>query len=385
MSRPGAVRVVVIGAGAFGGWTALSLLRAGARVTLVEARSAGNPLSSSGGESRVIRHFYQKRIYVELAQRSLQLWKQADSQWGQGLLHRKGVLLLSRKGDFADLAAAHMRALGVAFEALGPAALRKRYPQIMTEDIEQALFEPDAGYIDARRACLAVRDAFVNEGGAYLQGAAVPGLIRNGEMQGLVLEDGTRLGAEQWVFACGPWLKRLFPDELGSRLKISRQEVYFFRPPASRVEMVRQLPVWADLGEAFWYGIPGADGLFKIADDSRGPEVDPETHSREPGADGIAAARLHMEMRFPVLKDADYVDARVCQYALTPDEDFILARHPGAANAWLVGGGSGHGFKHGPALGEITAAAVLDHRPPPAAFALERFGTASQPPQDQGQ
>jgi glycine/D-amino acid oxidase-like deaminating enzyme len=375
----------VIGAGAFGGWTALNLLRAGARVTLVETRSAGNPLSSSGGESRVIRHFYQKRIYVELAQRSLQLWKQADGQWGQGLLHRKGVLLLSQKNDFPDLAAEHMRALGVAFEALDPAALRKRYPHIMTEDIEQALFEPDAGYIDARRACLAVRDAFVNEGGAYLQGTAVPGAIRNGEMEHLVLEDGTRLGAEQWVFACGPWLKRLFPVDLGSRLTISRQEVYFFRPPAEWVEVVRQLPVWADLGEAFWYGIPGPDGLFKIADDSRGPEVDPETQSREPGVDGIAAARDHMEMRFPVLKGADYVDARVCQYALTPDEGFILARHPGAANAWLVGGGSGHGFKHGPALGEITAAAVLGHRPPPTVFALERFGTVGQPPQDQGQ
>lgn len=385
MSRPGAARVVVIGAGAFGGWTALSLLRAGARVTLIEARNAGNPLSSSGGESRVIRHFYQKQIYVELAQRSLQLWKQADKLWGQGLLHRKGVLLMSRKADFSNLAAAHMRAQGVAFEGLGPADLRKRYPHIMTEDIEQALFEPDAGYIDARRACLAVREAFVNEGGAYLQGTAVPAAIRNGEMQHLVLEDGKRLDAEQWVFACGPWLKRLFPGELGSRLKISRQEVYFFRPPAEWVEVVRQLPVWADLGETFWYGIPGVDGLFKIADDSRGPEVDPETQSREPAAEGIAAARQHMEMRFPVLKGAEYVDGRVCQYALTPDEDFILARHPGAANAWLVGGGSGHGFKHGPALGEVSAAAVLGHRPPPAAFALERFGTASQPSHDHGQ
>lgn len=371
---PLAPRVTVVGAGAFGGWTALSLLRSGAQVTLVERRDAGNALSSSGGESRVIRHVYERRHHVELAQRALALWRRADEEWGRRLFHPKGVLFLSRQAELLARAAQHLEAAGVEFERLDPSGLAARYPQIRIDDLDDAIFEPGSGYLDARRACEAVRDAFIREGGEYRIATVQPGPVRAGEMQGIRIEGGEQISQGLFVFACGPWLPALFPRFLRTPLAITRQEVHFFRTPNDQIEALNAgLPVWAVLDNAFWYGIPQANGLFKLANDSHGRIVDPETQAREPTPEGIEAARAFMESRFPGMVGADYVDSRVCQYTLSPDADFLLDRVPGAANAWLLGAGSGHGFKHGPAIGELAADCILGERAPGPQYALERF------------
>ncbi len=369
------LHVAVVGAGAFGGWTALHLLRAGARVTLWEAIEAGNPLASSGGESRVIRHAYRQRIYVDMAAHALELWQEASRRWQRPLFIQRGVLFMGQDTDFLDDARRHMQAAGVAHEMLEPVQLAKRHAGFNPEGIGWALYEPEAGYLAARLACEAVRDAFVAEGGEYRLGRVRPGRVVGGELAGLELPAGDRLQADQYVFACGPWLRQLFPELLAAHLKVTRQEVYFFRGSGAKVDaLARGFPVWAEVGERFWYGIPAADGLFKIADDSRGPEVDPSTQSREATPAGIAAARQFLGYRFPALGTAHHVDSRVCQYTETPDGHFIADRHPGAGNAWLLGGGSGHGFKHGPALGERMAEQVLGQRAVEPQFGLARPG-----------
>ncbi|NND45207.1 MAG: FAD-dependent oxidoreductase [Xanthomonadales bacterium] len=366
--------IAVIGAGAFGGWTALSLARAGARVTLLDQRDPGNALSSSGGASRVIRHVYERRHHVAMARRALELWLEADQVWGQQLFHRKGVLFMSGQGDMLARAAEHMDQLDVEYERLDGSELARRYPQMRCEGFDDAIFEPATGYLDAWRACTVVRDAFVREGGNYRQERAEPGLMRNSELQGLTMADGSPLDADQFVFACGPWLPNLFPAALRGVLSVTRQSEFFFRTPREQMQALNHdLPVWAALGESFWYGIPGADGLFKLADDRHGAEVDPETQSREPGEAALEAARAYMGHRFPGMRGAEYAGARVCQYTVSRDEDFILDRVPGAENAWLMGAGSGHGFKHGPAMGELAAGCILGASAPPAHFSLDRF------------
>ncbi len=368
--------IVVIGAGAFGGWTALNLLRQGARVTLVDAIEAGNALSSSGGETRVIRHAYEQRIYVDMVVRALELWKESDKRWGTHLFHQKGVLFMGQERQFIDAATVHMEAAGVEIEIIQGSEISRRYPQMNPENLRWAVYEPDAGYLMARLATMAVRDAFIAEGGNFQLVTAKPGPVNNGEMGALQLHTGGSLTADQYVFACGPWLKELFPEVLGDLIKVTRQELYFFRPPASQREAFNQdLPVWAEVGSPFYYGIPGYNGEFKIGDDTRGPEVDPTTQSRAPTASGIAAVRAFMEYRFPPMKGAEMVDSRVCQYSESKDYNFIVDRHPAAENAWLVGGGSGHGFKHGPALGELIAGQVLGNRKPEATFMLSRFAS----------
>ena len=280
--------VIVAGAGAFGGWAALHLQQSGYRVTLLDPHGPGNPLSSSGGESRVIRHVYRSRRYVRMTARSLEIWKRADRDWGERLFHEKGVLFMSRGGEFLDEAAHHMATEGVAFEWLQHDDLASRFPQIDTSGIQSALLEPGAGYLDAGRACKAVKNKFLAAGGSFLSTAAKPGPVRHGRMDGVALADGTVLRADQYLFACGPWLGSMFPGLLGDHLRVTRQEVYFFRTPEHCMqELNHDLPVWADVGRSLWYGIPGSDGTFKVADDARGIVVDPELQSREPTPSGI--------------------------------------------------------------------------------------------------
>lgn len=370
--------VAVIGAGAFGGWTALHLLRAGANVTLLDAWGPGNSRSSSGGESRVIRHSYNKAIYVEMVKRSLELWHEVSEQWNRPLLHISGVLHMHRADSPINLDGEGylLSSAGVPHEILDRDALEKRYPQINMSGIVSAVYEPTAGYLLARRACQAVVDAFVDEGGDYRTAYVKPGSISGGRMAAIALSDGTTLAADQYVFACGPWLKSMFPDVLGPHLRITRQEMFYFGTPAGDTRFdAGAMPTWTDIGEEVWYGIPGGEQRgFKLADDAHGPEHDPSSTERTVSASGIRAAAEYLAYRFPGLAGAPLIESRVCQYTNTPDGDFIADRHPEAANAWLLGGGSGHGFKHGPALGEMVAAQVLGNQTLQATFALARFG-----------
>ena len=369
--------IAVIGAGAFGGWTALNLVRSGAKVTLLDAWGPGHSRSSSGGESRVIRNAYGKSIYVEMAQRSLAIWHEANDAWGRPLLHVSGVLHMRQVDSPIDLDAdgGLMAAAGVPHEVLDHDELVRRYPQVNMNPIASALFEPTAGYLLARRACQAVVDAFLSEGGNYRTAYVQPGRISRGRMTPIALSDGGTLSADQYVFACGPWLKTLFPDVLGSQLAISRQEMFYFGTPAlDRRYDTGAFPVWTDIGHEIWYGIPGGEHRgFKIADDARGPEHDPSTTERTVSSRGVSRAAAYIANRFPGLKGAPLIESRVCQYTNTPDGDFIADKHPEADNTWLLGGGSGHGFKHGPALGEIVAAQVLGEKSVEETFALARF------------
>jgi monomeric sarcosine oxidase len=370
--------VVVVGAGAFGGWTALYLRRRGARVTLVDAWGPGNSRASSGGETRVIRATYGAReIYTRLAARALTLWKEHERRWHAQLYHGIGVLWLVESDEQYEKAALPiLRDAQVAFEQLTGDETTRRYPQISCERVRWAIFEKDGGYLTARRACATVLQGFLAEGGEYTQLAVqAPVHPRAGELAELTLSDGSRLTADRFVFACGPWLGSLFPDVIGERIRATRQEVFFFgTPPGDRRFTEDALPVWADHGARFMYGIPGNEWRgFKIADDTRGAAFDPTSGERTPSPEALQTARDYLAFRFPGMKGAPLVEARVCQYENSPDEHFIIDRHPRAANAWLVGGGSGHGFKHGPAVGELVARLVLTDGAPDGQFKLSRF------------
>src|SRR5213594_2720801 len=361
-------RIAVVGAGAFGGWTALHLLNSGAQVVLIDAWGPGNTRSSSGGETRVIRAIYgPDRIYVEMVKRAYELWEKLDPS----LYVETGALWMHRGDDaYVRSALPIMQELGFAVDQLSIDDAARQYPQIDFGGVKSVWFERRAGALSARRACQAVRDAFVKAGGTYRTGQVKPGSLTS-----LQLEDGSRIEADTYVFACGPWLGRLFPDVIGDRVRATRQEVFFFgTPPGDQRFTEEALPVWADHGRGFIYGIPGNEWRgFKVADDTRGPVFDPTTGERVPTPEGLKAAREYLAFRFPGLKGAPLVEARVCQYENSPDEHFIIDRHPAAPNTWLVGGGSGHGFKHGPAVGELVAKLVLGGETAPPEFRLSRL------------
>ena len=373
------LHVAVVGAGAFGGWTAYHLLRRGARVTLLDFWGPGNSRSSSGGESRLIRAIHgTDRIYVDLVATAYRLWEEAEARWNRRLLFKTGVLWLFGADDaYARDSLPSLAEHGLSVQHMDGDEARRRFPQMAFDDVESVYLEPNAGYLLARQACVAVRDAFVAEGGRYVQAAVEAGPVVAGEMSGVGLSDGSRLDADLYVFACGPWLARLFPGVLGETIQTTRQEVYYFGLPEAGAAAYAKLPPWVDYytDGRLYYGFPSIEGRgFKIGDDTRGPAFDPTTGSRTPSERGIAKAQAYLGRRFPALREAPLVEARVCQYANSPDGHFIVDRHPGASNVWVLGGGSGRGFKFCPALGAYAVDAMLEHRPIEPFFGLARLG-----------
>ena len=370
--------VAVIGAGAFGGWTALYLLRRGALVTLVDAWGPGNARSSSGGETRIIRGTYgPNQPYTKMAARALRLWTEHEVRWSRQLLHFSGVLWMATSIDdeFERSSLPALREAGIAYEELSGDEVGKRWSQINVEDVRWAIHEPESGFLMARAACQAVLEGFLAEGGEYNQAAILPNDLETGLRDGLTLSDGSRLSADQYVFACGPWLGKLFPQTIGNLIQPTKQDVFFFGTPAGDDRFSeKKLPVWADHRDRFLYGIPAADGRgFKLADDTRGPYLDPTAGERTISQEGLQRARDYVAFRFPAMKDAPLIETRVCQYENTPDNHLIIDRHPAANNVWLVGGGSGHGFKHGPVVGEMLAEWVTEHKQPDPIFRLARL------------
>jgi glycine/D-amino acid oxidase-like deaminating enzyme len=370
--------VIVAGAGVFGAWTAWELRRRGRSVLLVDGAGPAHARASSGGESRLTRTIYGgDAVYTRMARDSLDEWQWLSSRAGLPLLHPAGVLMFfHRRETYAAASIEVHRALGLPLEELDRAELARRYPQVSWEGIEFGLLERGYGVLMARRAVQTLVAEFVAAGGEYRPDdvAAPPEM---GSLMALRTTEGVELSARDFVFACGPWLPKLFPDLLGSRLFPTRQEVFFFATPRGDARFLpRQLPAWVDFeADDMYYGCPDLESRgIKCANDRHGPRFDPDSGDRRATDAGLADVRAYLARRFPALKDQPMVEARVCQYENSSSGDFLIDRHPRFENLFLVGGGSGHGFKHGPAVGRYAAALVTGELP----VAEPRFGLASK-------
>jgi sarcosine oxidase len=365
--------VAVIGAGAFGAWTAWHLAKRGQRVALIEAYGPGHSRASSGGETRIIRMGYDAdELYTRWSQKSLTQWKEFFSATRQPLFLETGVLWMAGDKDKRlGQTSATLKRCDITFEELDRAALEKRYPQIGLYGIERGILEPKSGVLMARRAVVAVVEEAVRLGVEYRIAQAI-NPREAGRAEHITTSQGERIAAGQFVFACGPWLGKVFPDVLGSRIFVSRQEVFFFGIPAGELRfMAPKLPTWL-FQEDLVYGMPDIEGRgLKIAFDEHGERVDPDTQSRIVSPAMTELVRKYVARRFPALKNAPIVETRVCQYENTSNGDFLIDRHPEMDNVWFAGGGSGHGFKHGPAVGKYVAERLLDGAPAEARFLLE--------------
>lgn len=346
----------VVGAGCFGAWTAHELLRAGHSVALLDAYGAAHSRASSGGESRVIRMGYgSDELYTRWSMRSLVAWKELARRLARPIFHQTGMLWLVGKGDtYTQQTRQTLEKAGVAHRTLSAQQMHEQFPQISPTDIEWALFEPESGVLMARQAIQGLVERDVSAGLEYrVAHIATPTSSRR--IDRIVAQNGESLSAGQFVFACGPWLPKVFPEILAERIFPTRQEIFFFAPPPGDTAFAPpSMPAWFH-HPALVYGIPDLENRgFKISIDRHGPAFDPDNGSRLPSAEGLAAARDYIAQRFPNLTDATLTESRVCQYENTSNGDFIIDRHPEIDNAVIVGGGSGHGFKHGPAVGEYV-------------------------------
>jgi sarcosine oxidase len=335
----------VVGAGVFGASTARELAMRGWDVTLVEQYSPGTVRSGSGGDTRLSRAAHGRvDWYTHLSRRARTLWLELQEETGTRIWEPVGVAWFARRHDgFEADSRAALDRLGVPNEWLTPDAARDLYPSLATDDLHAVLYEPEAGVLYAR--------------------VATQLLVEDGRRRGVRLQDGKVAPGDDprsdvVVWACGAWLPQLFPGEV--ELRISRRDVFFFGADAAW----RGTPGFCEYDAPF-YGHGEIGGLgAKIAPDGVGEEIDPDAIDRLPSHELEQVARAYAARRFPALADAPIVGSRVCQYELTSDTHFVFAQHPGRSSWWLLGGGSGHGFKHGPALAEYVADCVEGKRTP---------------------
>lgn len=373
MTKTVSYDVVIVGAGVFGAWTAWHLANRGQRVLLVEAYGAAHSRASSGGESRILRMSYgADEIYTRWSLRSLSQWKELFAATGQKLFVPTGVLWLSGEND-EELrkSEAVLKLCGIPHEELRQCDLEARYAQVNFAGVTQGVLEPESGVLLARRAVACVVEDAIRLG-AKFEIAHINPPTDGTAPDSLFTSKGERFHAGQFVFACGPWLGKIFPHLLGPRIFPTRQEVFFFGSRAGDARFAYpHLPTWLFQDDEV-YGMPDIESRgLKLARDQHGKRADPDTQSRIASREGAEWAKAYVAKRFPALKDAEIVETRVCQYENTSNGDFLLDRHADWRNVWLAGGGSGHGFKHGPAVGEYLADQIMGGNKTEPRFSLQ--------------
>jgi sarcosine oxidase len=346
---------LVVGAGVFGAALADRLVTAGWEVTLVDLFEPGDPRSESGGETRLLRFSHGADSFY-----SASAWR-ARSAWRElGVLVEAGVVWFARReGGWESESERVLRAHGIPVERLDPAATAELFPSLATDDLAFGLLEPAAGVLRAGDGVRAlVRRA--REGGLrLLLGEARP------DGDGAVV-DGRRLAADRVVWACGGWLAGLFPEH--ARLRVTRQDVVLFEAGAEWASP--PAPGWVDFdASAYGHGSIEPYGM-KVASDREGEPAEPGLRPEHAPGASVAAAREFVATRFPALANAPVRSAPSCHYSLTADGNFLFARHPEHDGVWLLGGGSGHGYKHGPALAEHAARVLAGEAEPEPRFGL---------------
>ena len=375
-SGPATYDVAVVGAGAFGAWTAYALRKMGQRVCLIDAFGPANSLASSGDETRVTRCSYgQQEIYSRWARESLVEWKSLQLRNATQLFENTGVLAIAASKDpYLDESARALGSLGIPHERLSANDVMRRFPAFHLDQDETALFEPGSGALFAKRGIQTLVKELI-AGGMGWRTAAIKAPAGGGNLKEIVTQTGETISAGRYVFACGPWLPKVFPDVIGRRIEPQRAEVFFLGIPAGSSQFAPPaMPTWMDnyTAQNGAYGFPDLEARgCKIAVDPAPLVIDPDTQSRTVTQPYIDVMREFVRFRFPGLAKAPIVETRVCQYEMTRSEDYILDRHPGYDNVWIAGGGSGHGFKNGPRVGQYMADLINGNGRPDPRFAID--------------
>ena len=418
-------QVVVVGAGAFGGWTALNLQRLGAKVTMVDMYGPGNARATSGDESRGVRSSYGDRTtdygdhkqgeqWMQWARLAMEKWKKFDAEFSKPLKMRVyyttgDVIMRAQEESFTKQTREWWEKYKIPHEVLTGDEVRKRWPQWKTDDINHALFEPDAGVVRARRSCEAVAEVFRHEGGTIVIERVIPPEESGFDGSELKLVNGSKIGADLFVFCVGPWFYKTF-DAMKNRMRTPMGQVFYWgTPPGDQRFTYPNMPSWNFPGVTGWAALPNDFRGFRVRGGSGGRRpanpnqagapgapgagqpsagapagvpptspintavppaqtnasglpfniTDPDLSSRYVETDRVPGARAFLESRFPALKDMPLLATHACHYEQTSSGNFIIDRHPTLKNLWLSGGGNAEGFKFGPVVGEYTARRVL--------------------------
>lgn len=347
--------VIVVGLGSMGAATAHQVASRGARVLGLDRFTPPHDRGAHAGGSRIIRMAYAEGIeYVPLLRRAFELWSSLEAVSGQRLVRRTGGLMLGPPGGtIVGGALESARIHGLAHEMLDPGEVRRRFPMFAPADHEMALYEDVAGLVRPE-AAIATQLRLAKEAGADLRyEVAVTGWRATADGVVVTTRDEEH-SAARMVIAPGAWAPELLGD-LGVPLVVRRRVQHFWR-------VTDPFPVW------MWeyapglvaYGLPDVDSTGAKAALHHGDDpVDPNVGATDATDGEVAAMRDWLSTRLPALAQAGWLASKPCLYTLTPDEHFVLGRHPFHENVVVAGGFSGHGFKFVPIVGEVLADLAL--------------------------
>ncbi|MGW0806532.1 NAD(P)/FAD-dependent oxidoreductase [Nonomuraea sp. NPDC002799] len=363
--------VIVVGAGIWGSSLALWLAETGWQVTLIEQHKPGHVRQASAGETRLLRCAHGgDDWYARLAWQARSDWLKLGERAGEELYHEAGMVWFARTPDGLEQASARvLKDLGIACQVLDPADGDRFFPDFRGDGLSFLLWEPHAGVIRARRATQVTAALAAAAGVRLVRGRATPVAGDAAPYLSAVEVDGEVRRADRVVWACGAWLPELFGEV---PVTVTKQDtVHFAVPPAWSIP---ETPAWVDYGASV-YGHGDVDGTgMKATSDVEGPPYEPEHGTRVVDPISVERARGYLGRRFPSLAQAPVLFSQVCQYTLTPDAEWVIAEvSPGV---WLMGGESGHGFKHAPALARYVAGALDGAHEPEPRFGLHERASA---------
>jgi sarcosine oxidase len=356
--------VIVVGLGAMGSAAAYHLARRGRRVLGLDRFTPPHTLGSSHGQTRIIREaYFEDPRYVPLVQRAYGLWAALERETERRLLIETGGLMIGRP-DSAVVRGARRSAEthGLRHELLSAAEVRRRFPALRPDDDMVAVWEPRAGIL-IPEACVEAHLAMARRHGATLRyDEPVLRWEPDGNGVRVVSAQGT-YAAGQLVLSAGSWLASLLPD-LALPLTVERQPLYWFEALRNAEDFTpERLPIhlWEHAPQRYLYGFPDLGDGVKVARHHEGRLTDPDAVDREVHADEVEAMR-GLVRRFVPDADGRLRSAAVCLYTNTPDDHFLIDRHPAHGQVVIASPCSGHGFKFASAIGEALAELLSEGR-----------------------
>ena len=354
--------IIVVGCGIFGLSTAFKFLQAKKKVTLIDPLPILDSLKSSSGESRNIRFSHANdQFYSRLSWEAAKEWKKIEKITNNKLFYDTGIVWFSAEDNgWESHSEKTIKMLNIPYQHLSPKDAMKLYPSLHVDDLRFVLHEPHGGTLAAKKCLLTLFNLCLDLGCDYINGQAE-------FIEDDIYVNDKKIDFDTAVWAIGPWIKHVFP--FIDMIKVTMQDVVFFESPDGWE--AEKIPAFNDIKNGF-YGCGSLDGMgVKLGYDVKGQEFDITQNERTHSESSVNHCKKYMGHRFPVFKKAKIKLIKTCQYTMTPDANWIIAPHPECPRHWIIGAGSAHGFKHGPALGQYVTDKILNNEEPDPKFALK--------------
>jgi monomeric sarcosine oxidase len=354
--------VIILGTGGVGSAAAYTLAKRGAKVLGIDQFPGGHDRGSSHGETRVIRQaYFEHPDYVPLLLRAYELWRELEQEAGVDLLHQVGLLQVGPPNGFVVpgvLEAARLH--GLLVESLTGGEVLRRFPGFRVPEGSVGVFEPAAGYLKVERCVLTHLAAAKQHGAEFRFGVTARAWHTDGKAARVVTDQGD-FSAARLIITAGPWAPQLLAD-LGVPLQVRRKHLYWFPTNDPSYHEARGCPTYLyELPHGVYYGFPQIDELgVKVAEHTGGTVIDdPANDPRLLDRADLARVESFLAQYLPSV-GRPMQRRSVCFYTMSPDEHFLVDRHPQHPNVLIVAGLSGHGFKFTGVLGEALADLAME-------------------------